>query len=141
MITNDQWKDIEQALSNPMFGSVEFSIPPFKQVTFEVRRYKDLQFCILPFVNGSFLGQWLHRDGYLQQWFFRKRSRSIHSEKGRKRAVRRCGKKFAEEIGYFKKIEWYEPHWFSFKPLKNRLKRLEKEREIKILRIGHKEFE
>lgn len=96
-LTSEQKEQITRALGSP-FGRLKATIDGV-EVAFEVRSRGPLEFSIMPFIDGKFLGTWLITtlDETFGARLLRKRSKRLCSKK-EVAAWRKLDKKRAAEM-------------------------------------------
>ena len=123
-LSKDEWKALHKALSYA-YGSAEVEINGYT-ISFEVRQTGDLEYCIMPFINGSFRFNAFDEPG-LKELVHRKVTRSFikpsEVAKLSKDMGKRHTKKFLDERFNGNKFETSSPIWIKPGPLVSQLKK------------------
>lgn len=123
-LSKDEWKALHKALSYA-HGQAELEINGYT-IHFEVRQTGDLEYCIMPFINGSFRFNAFDEPG-LKELVHRKTMRSLlkpsEVAKIAKDLGKRHTKKFIDEHFKGNKFETSQPLWTKPAPLVAQLKK------------------
>lgn len=123
-LSKDEWKALHKALSYA-HGQAELEINGHT-IHFEVRQTGDLEYCIMPFINGSFRFNAFDEPG-LKELVHRKTTRSLVKPAQVARMTKDLGKrhakKFLDEHFNGNKFETSTPIWSKPAPLVAQLKK------------------
>lgn len=123
-LSKDEWKALHKALSNA-YGHAELEINGYT-LRFEVRQTGDLEYCIMPFINGSFRLNAFDEPG-LKELVHRKVVRSLvkpaQVAKLTKDIGKRATKKFLDEHFDGNRRETSSLFWNKPAPLVAQLKK------------------
>ena len=120
-ITKEQWKKVQDALSNP-YGRAALICDGYR-VSLQVTQVGNLKFVIAPYVNGWSKGEWLKKDCEERRRFMRSKTIRLYTAKQTadmtKGLTKRAVKKYMP--GLDKTMTVYSLAWQSFAALKRHL--------------------
>lgn len=117
-MTPEEWKKVEEKLSYP-FNNVKLNVDGY-DVTIGHAMEKPLKYCLVVYIDGKINAEWAMNDCDIRRRFFRRRTKSLLTAKGKK-ALKQEKKVVQEEIRKIMTVERYEPFWYSFCSLKSHL--------------------
>lgn len=112
----EDWKTVEQKLSGS-YGSVNLRCDGY-EVILQVERLKARTYVIAVYVNGWMKGEWLLGETEESRRFYQAKTVFLYGPAARKKAVKKLGKRRAEEYGFLKSFTSRTPYWTSVTALR-----------------------
>jgi len=133
MITQKEWTDIHENLSNPR-GHVEIEVSGVGMVSFLVTRIRPLSFQIMSYVNGSFKWVWMNAktQSVERDICARKIVRKLFPPTKRKALKKIKGSGLSEKM-----FAMYSPLWPTPGGLIRHLKKVAATRDCRLIRVGY----
>lgn len=117
-----QWAQVKAALSHPWGGSVHLVVDGLN-VTLQVRQYSALQFCIVPFVDGTMQYGWFNADCQVRRLLGNASVIHLYGKKAAADFEKKFGKRAAKKHGLHKTFTSFKPTWNSVSRLLSHLRK------------------